>query len=89
LIIVVGGFATCGTATIKMLGVGTLVAVAVDAVLVRALLVPATMRPLGRWNRWAPARLAAIYRRFGLREDATGSARPTDHAPSLPVRVEM
>jgi RND superfamily putative drug exporter len=89
LIIVVGGFATGGTATIKMLGVGTLVAVAVDAVLVRALLVPATMRLLGRWNWWAPARLAAIYRRYGLREDSAGSARPTDHTPSLPVRVQM
>ena len=54
LMVVVGGFATGGAATIKMLGVGTLVAVAVDAALVRALLVPATMRLLGRWNWWAP-----------------------------------
>ncbi len=68
LIIVIGGFATGGTATIKMLGVGTGVAVAVDAALVRTLLVPATMRLLGRWNWWAPKPLARIYRRFGIRE---------------------
>ena len=71
LIIVVGGFATGGAATIKLLGVGTVVAIAVDAALVRALLVPATMRLLGRWNWWAPRPLAALHRRLfrlGLRE---------------------
>ncbi len=68
LIIVIGGFATGGTATIKLLGVGTVVAVAVDAALVRTLLVPATMRLLGKWNWWAPKPLTGIYRRFGIRE---------------------
>ncbi|HCT79718.1 MAG TPA: hypothetical protein DGT23_24770 [Micromonosporaceae bacterium] len=68
LIVVIGGFATGGTATIKLLGVGTVVAVAVDAALVRTLLVPATMRLLGRWNWWAPGPLARVYRRFGIRE---------------------
>ncbi len=68
LIIVIGGFATGGTATIKLLGVGTVVAVAVDAALVRTLLVPATMRLLGRWNWWAPGPLAKLYRRYGIRE---------------------
>jgi trehalose monomycolate/heme transporter len=70
LIIVIGGFATGGAATIKMLGVGTVVAVALDAALVRTLLVPATMRLLGRWNWWAPGPLARVYRRYGLRESA-------------------
>jgi RND superfamily putative drug exporter len=68
LIIVVAGFATGGTATIKMLGVGTVVAIAVDAALVRALLVPATMRLLGRWNWWAPGPLPRLYARFGIKE---------------------
>jgi uncharacterized membrane protein YdfJ with MMPL/SSD domain len=70
LIVVVSGFATGGVATIKMLGVGTVVAVALDAALVRTLLVPATMRLIGRWNWWAPGPLARLYRRFGLRETA-------------------
>ena len=39
---------------IKLIGVGMIVAIVVDATLVRALLVPATMRLLGRWNWWAP-----------------------------------
>jgi len=68
LIIVVAGFATGGTATIKLLGVGTAVAIAVDAALVRTLLVPATMRLLGRWNWWAPRPLARLYSRYGIRE---------------------
>ncbi len=68
LIVVVAGFATGGTATIKLLGVGTVVAIAIDATLVRTLLVPATMRLLGRWNWWAPRPLAGVYRRFGIRE---------------------
>ena len=74
LIVVVAGFATGGAATLKMLGVGTVVAVAVDAALVRTLLVPATMRLLGRWNWWAPAPLARFHRRFGLRESGEASA---------------
>jgi RND superfamily putative drug exporter len=81
LIVVIGGFATGGAATIKMLGIGTLVAVAVDAALVRTLLVPATMRLLGRWNWWAPGPLAKVYRRYGLRESAT-LAEPTNVARS-------
>lgn len=68
LITVVAGFATGGTAPIKLMGVGTMVAIVVDALLVRTLLVPATMRLLGRWNWWAPGPLARVYRRYGLRE---------------------
>jgi RND superfamily putative drug exporter len=83
LIVVVAGFTTGGTATLKMLGVGTMVAVAVDAALVRTLLVPATMRLLGRWNWWAPGPLA----RLGLREseDELGPARHDPHDRSARV----
>jgi RND superfamily putative drug exporter len=80
LIVVVSGFATGGVATIKMLGVGTVVAVALDAALVRTLLVPATMRLLGRWNWWAPAPLARLYRRYGLHESEV-PAREADKVP--------
>ncbi|MEV4629251.1 MMPL family transporter [Micromonospora sp. NPDC049523] len=68
LVVVVAGFATGGTTFIKLIGVGMIVAIVVDATLVRALLVPATMRLLGRWNWWAPAPLARFHRRFGIRE---------------------
>ena len=72
----IGGFATGGAQTIKMLGIGTVIAVAVDAALVRTLLVPATMRLLGRWNWWAPGPLARVYRRYGLREETRETPAP-------------
>ena len=45
---------------IKALGLGVAIAVALDATIVRALLVPATMRLLGHWNWWMPARLERL-----------------------------
>ncbi len=68
LIVVVVGFATGEIAFVKLIGIGMIVAILVDATLVRALLVPATMRLLGDWNWWVPGPLARVYRRYGLRE---------------------
>ena len=76
LIVVVAGFATGGTQSIKVLGIGTVVAVAVDAALVRTLLVPATMRLLGRWNWWAPGPIARLHRRIGIKENEDLRAAP-------------
>jgi RND superfamily putative drug exporter len=67
-VVVVGAFATSGITFIQMIGVGLAVAVIIDATVVRALLVPATMKLLGRWNWWAPAPLARFWERFGVRE---------------------
>jgi RND superfamily putative drug exporter len=67
----VGVFAAFGLAEIlliKAIGLGMALAVAIDATLVRALVVPATMRLLGRLNWWAPAPLARLYLRLGLGE---------------------
>jgi len=69
LAVVIGGFATSGIVFLKMIGVGMLVAVLIDATIVRALLVPATMRLLGDVNWWAPAPLRRWWDRHGLRED--------------------
>ncbi|MFI7518340.1 MMPL family transporter [Micromonospora globbae] len=80
LIIVVAGFASGSMAYIKLIGVGMIVAIVVDATLVRALLVPATMRLLGRWNWWAPGPLGRIYRRYGLRESDSPAEVPQDSA---------
>jgi RND superfamily putative drug exporter len=57
------GFGVAHAVMIKAIGVGMGIAVVVDATIVRALLVPATMRLLGRWNWWAPAPLARLYAR--------------------------
>jgi len=45
---------------IKELGLGAVVAIVVDAALVRPLLVPSLMKLLGRWNWWAPGNLRGI-----------------------------
>jgi RND superfamily putative drug exporter len=68
LITVVAGFATGGVTVIKTIGVGMIVAIIVDATLVRALLVPGTMRLLGRWNWWAPGSLSRFHSRYGIHE---------------------
>jgi uncharacterized membrane protein YdfJ with MMPL/SSD domain len=68
LIVVVVGFAAGHTAFLKLIGIGMVTAILVDATLVRALLVPASMRLIGRWNWWAPGPLGRLYRRYGIRE---------------------
>ncbi len=54
-VVVAGSFAFADIVLIKALGLGMAIAVALDATVVRALLVPATMRLLGDWNWWMPA----------------------------------
>ena len=62
------GFAAGQDLGIKEFGLALAIAVAVDATLVRCILVPATMTLLGRWNWWAPAPLRRLYHRLGLHE---------------------
>ncbi len=54
LLVVIGAFAAGELIYVKEIGVGMSGAIALDVTLVRALLVPATMRLLGPWNWWAP-----------------------------------
>src|SRR6266536_831249 len=68
LVVVIGAFATSGITFIKMIGVGMIIMLMIDATVVRALLVPATMRLLGRYNWWAPRPLARFWQRYGHRE---------------------
>jgi putative drug exporter of the RND superfamily len=56
IIVVVGlSFAFTSIVVTKAIGVGLAVAVALDATVIRVLMVPAAMRLLGRWNWWLPA----------------------------------
>lgn len=66
LVVVVGAFITSDILFMKTLGVGMALAVAVDATIIRALLVPATMRLMGDWNWWAPAPLKRLWEKAGL-----------------------
>ena len=52
--VAVGSFATSGIVIVKEVGLGIALAVAIDATLVRALLVPSLMALLGDWNWWRP-----------------------------------
>ena len=67
---------------IKAIGIGMGIAVVVDATIVRALLVPATMRLLGRWNWWAPGPLARLYGRQNL-----GGEQMTPHPVIISMRI--
>ena len=62
------GFAAGQSLGIKEFGLALAIAVAVDATLVRCILVPATMTLLGRANWWAPAPLRRLYDRLGMHE---------------------
>ena len=66
--VAIGAFATSQIVFIKEVGVGTAVAVLIDATIVRALLVPSLMELLGRWNWWAPRPLRRLHARFGLED---------------------
>ena len=79
LIIVIGAFSASGIVFIKLMGVGMIVALIVDATVVRVLLVPAVMRLLGPANWWAPKPLRRLYARYGLRE---ADSLPADASPA-------
>jgi RND superfamily putative drug exporter len=63
---VFAAFALAEVITIKSIGVGMAIAVAIDATIVRILLVPATMRLMGKWNWWAPGFLGRFADRLGF-----------------------
>jgi putative drug exporter of the RND superfamily len=70
----IGAFGTSNVVVLKILGVGTALAVLADAVLVRCLLLPAALRLLGPTAWWLPAPLARLHQRTGLNEGAAGAA---------------
>jgi len=76
LVIVIGAFSASSITFIKLMGIGMIVALVLDATLVRVLLVPATMRLLGNANWWAPGPLRRLYARYGIREVGDEEASP-------------
>ncbi len=68
LVVVILSFATSQVLVVKIIGIGLATAIVVDATIVRALLMPATMRLLGRANWWVPGPLRPLYQRWGIRE---------------------
>ncbi len=72
--VAVGALATTSVFITKQFGLGAALAVALDASIVRALLVPSFMALLGDFNWWAPGPLRRLHERFGL-----------SHGESLPA----
>jgi RND superfamily putative drug exporter len=66
--VAIGAFATSDIVFIKQNGVGTALAVLIDASIIRALLVPSLMELLGKWNWWAPAPLRRLHERLAISE---------------------
>lgn len=74
LAVVMVAIGTSRVTNTKMLGLGIALAVLMDAMVVRSLLVPSVMKLMGRASWWAPAPLRRFHRRFGLSEgEAAGS----------------
>ncbi|MGW6643822.1 MMPL family transporter [Streptomyces iakyrus] len=68
LAVVMVAIGTSRVTNTKMLGLGIALAVLMDAMIVRSLLVPAVMRLTGRATWWAPRPLRRFHERFGLSE---------------------
>ena len=66
MVVVFSAFGLSSVIILKQIGLGLALAILIDATLVRALVVPSTMRLMGKWNWWAPAFLRG--------------SKPTDHA---------
>ncbi len=68
LVVVIASFGTGEIPLMKQIAVGLGLAVIIDAIVIRMLLVPATMHLLGRYNWWAPRWLKRLHTRLGLAE---------------------
>jgi RND superfamily putative drug exporter len=70
-------FVLTGVPSIKELGMGCAVAIALDATLVRLILVPAAMKLLGDWNWWMPSWLDRLLPNLNF-EDRRGEPKPVE-----------
>ncbi len=84
MIVVFGGFMLADIVIIKSMGFGLALAVLIDVTIVRGLLVPATMRLMGRWNWWAPTAIRRLVDRLGLTHgEVRASALPWETRPVI------
>ncbi|HEX6711797.1 MAG TPA: MMPL family transporter [Thermoleophilaceae bacterium] len=67
-------FAGTGVASVKEIGLGLAVAIALDATVVRLILVPATMELMGKWNWWLPKPLGRVLPRAAFEAPETSPA---------------
>ena len=81
--VVIVAFSASSISFIKLIGVAMLVAIVVDALLVRMFVVPATMRLMGNVNWWAPGPLKRWWEKHGFREEV--QEKRGRHAARLPA----
>ncbi|MFF5262834.1 MMPL family transporter [Actinomadura viridis] len=85
--VVFAGFVAGGFAPIKAIGMGLVLAVALDATVVRMLMVPATMTLLGHRNWWLPRPLRAVHARIALSEPTPGPVPESGPGPEAEKAV--
>ncbi|HEY1419199.1 MAG TPA: MMPL family transporter [Candidatus Dormibacteraeota bacterium] len=73
-------FGLADVVIIKAIGIGLAIAIAIDATIVRILIVPSVMRLLGRANWWAPRPLTWLHRRLGAGESRAVTPLPAPGA---------
>ncbi|MBO0793922.1 MAG: MMPL family transporter, partial [Ktedonobacteraceae bacterium] len=89
-VVVSACFATADMILVKALGLGMALAVILDATLVRGLLVPATMRLLGKWNWWLP--FVGVQRRpaaLAEYQSSSTEAKPLHTSADAPVDLHI
>ncbi|RFU85569.1 MMPL family transporter [Streptomyces triticagri] len=86
LAVVMVAIGTSRVTNTKMLGLGIALAVLMDAMVVRSLLVPAALKLTGRWTWWAPRPLRALHDRFGISE--SGAPGPASAPPAAEAEAE-
>ncbi len=79
-------FVLTGVPSIKELGLGNAIAIAIDATLVRLILVPAAMQLMGKWNWWLPGWLDRVVPHIGL-EGEVPKAELSPKAAPEPARA--
>ena len=81
MVVVFSAFGLSSVIILKQIGLGLALAIFIDATLVRALVVPSTMRLMGKWNWWAPSFLRG--------SSHVGTARPLDDEAAPPTPIEI
>jgi RND superfamily putative drug exporter len=89
LAVVMVAIGTSRVTNTKMLGLGIALAVLMDAMVVRSLLVPSVMKLMGKVTWWAPAPLRAFHQRFGLSEGGPAPVLAEDLAAADPHRDKI
>ena len=80
MVVVFGAFGLSSVVILKQIGLGLALAIFIDATLVRALVVPSTMRLMGKWNWWSPKWLENLFTSSRKPEQSSAILASSDNA---------